>query len=116
MSKSTLESQVKKFRIKFQDTKIGWAIADVHAMCWWVLPKLLYTFISLCIIILYPEVLPFDVSPLRNHLFGNWSGVALMFLISLWPLVFAFIWVIVLRKNFTVKEAQRARPYTEWGF
>lgn len=111
-----LESRVFRMCYRFQNTKIGWAIADIHAMLWWFIPKFIYTFLSLSTIILYPELLPFDVSLLRNRIMGDWTGAVLLLLISLWPMVFAFVWVVVLRRNFTVGTTRREFPYTNLGF
>lgn len=110
--KCGLDSRFWKFtHLRFEESRVGWALADAHAVLWIWFPKVLWVLVSLSIVFLYPEILPFDTAYVRQNL-GNWKGVALALVSAFLPLIGAFIWVVVLRRNFTVKGVRRAFPYT----
>ncbi|MDO8231625.1 MAG: hypothetical protein Q7T37_00230 [bacterium] len=102
---------------RFNGGRIGWLIADAHGVfCIWTL-KLLIEACILFIVFGFTGISPYELASKVDTIAGKWLSTGWIFLLSiLWPLLIAFIYVFVLRRNPTVKSAQRALPYTRYGW
>lgn len=105
------------FFIRFDGGRIGWFIADTHCVfCIWSV-KLIIEACLLFLIFSFTGITPIELSLMIQNFLGQWLNPRWQAVLSiLWPLLFAVMYVFMLRRNPTVKLAQRALPYTRYSW
>lgn len=111
-----LESKGLVF-IRFDCGKIGWLIADTHGVFYIWTAKLLIEACILLVVFAFTGISPIKLSLMVCDFLGTWLSLGWIVILSvLWPLLCAFVYVFMLRRNPTVTSAQRALPYTRYSW
>jgi len=103
--------------IRFDGGRIGWFIADMHGVfCIWT-AKLVLELAVLLTVYGVARITPIELSLMIHAYLGTWMSTELIVMLGIfWPLIIAFVYVFMLRRNPTVKLAQRALPYTRYNW